>query len=729
MHHAPATLRREVTSLRKAIVRIRKELSRADSGFMPVALDRSILTAAFKIVWKASHQFQVATDTRERGLPSFLEALRGPGESDVDFGSDAVIIAEHHLKSAVPPAFWESLSAPGLVYELLSEQNSARRGNGQYYTPDWAVQALVRLCLSAVESRTIDGSDMTKGRLRVLDPACGCGAFLIGVEQAMVLSSSPAYESSQGGRQGGLTALRPELVGIDIDPVALRVADASLRLLEAGMVEERSVALTRLLQADFLQQGPDEDSDNLTGPIPSGGHPRSREAGSDLVIGNPPYLGFHHHPPTYRRNFLRDYAVFDGKADLFYYFIERGLTCLVEGGVLGYIVPQYWLGADKARKLRAFVAANSTVEWVVNLERAPVFERAGVQVCLLVLKKTKPASSSELRVARARTADEALAVVKAAEDGGKGKASSALFSVPQRLLGEQWVLIPRWERDLISRMESVASQSLGDVASVSPGLITGADRTNRDVAKWGKQRARGVYVLTEKEVERLRLSQAELALVKPWVKNSHVQRWRFRQSGLRLLYIDRKPDPDKMPKLSRHLKSHRALLGGRYDVVGSQKPWWRIVRPRKREQFESDVPKLLVPYKARVNRFAVDYEGRFCSADVYCINPKPDVIPEYLCCLLNSQPLAFYLRCIAKKMGHLYEYYAHTLVRLPVKVAEREVQEELKLLHDALLAEFDQMSSSERQPTAEIRGLEQRIDERVADVYELRLSELPGSPF
>jgi len=149
-----------------------------------------------------------------------------------------------------------------------------------------------------------------------------------------------------------------------------------------------------------------------------------------------------------------------------------------------------------------------------------------------------------------------------------------------------------------------------------------------------------------------------------------------------------------------------------------------LVRPRKPEQFDGPVPKIVAPYKAAQTRFAVDYGRHFCSADVYCINAHDGLLPEYLCCLLNSRLLEFYFRRIAKKMGHTYEYYAHTLVRLPIRIASMAVQQRLKAQHDELVAQIRNDGSTGRRSEEALRGLEQSVNQMVCDVYGMDCDQL-----
>ncbi|MEI2761465.1 Eco57I restriction-modification methylase domain-containing protein [Methanothrix soehngenii] len=64
-----------------------------------------------------------------------------------------------------------------------------------------------------------------------------------------------------------------------------------------------------------------------------------------MVIGNPPYvrqegLG------EFKGYFQKHYQVYQGTADLYAYFIERGVSLLQEGGIFSYIVANKWMRAN-----------------------------------------------------------------------------------------------------------------------------------------------------------------------------------------------------------------------------------------------------------------------------------------------------------------------------------------------------------------------------------------------
>src|SRR5688500_16743776 len=105
---------------------------------------------------------------------------------------------------------------------------NAKKARGVFYTPAVVVDYLVRHTLG----KLVEGQTPAEvSRLRILDPACGDGAFLLGAYRFLVDWHSA--QRSRGRANGLDTAarqaiLRDNLYGVDIDPLAVEQAKANL---------------------------------------------------------------------------------------------------------------------------------------------------------------------------------------------------------------------------------------------------------------------------------------------------------------------------------------------------------------------------------------------------------------------------------------------------------------------------------------------------------------------
>ena len=79
----------------------------------------------------------------------------------------------------------------------------------------------------------------------------------------------------------------------------------------------------------------------------------------------------------------------------------------------------------------------------------------------------------------------------------------------------------------------------------------------------------------------------------------------------------------------------------------------------------------MYPYKCKENRFAIDYNNNFCSADVYSFiikdNYKDEFSYEYLAGLLNSNVYNKYFKLTAKKISKKnYDYYPNKVMKIAI---------------------------------------------------------------
>ena len=113
-----------------------------------------------------------------------------------------------------------------------------------------------------------------------------------------------------------------------------------------------------------------------------------RAGGFDCVIGNPPYGADYDF--TQKSYFQSRYAYKKGKPETYIFFLERGVSLLRNGGMLGFITPNAWLTNYYGEQMRHFVFDNAAMNHVVDLEPTRVFQQAVVDTSIMVLTKQVP---------------------------------------------------------------------------------------------------------------------------------------------------------------------------------------------------------------------------------------------------------------------------------------------------------------------------------------------------
>jgi len=91
----------------------------------------------------------------------------------------------------------------------------------------------------------------------------------------------------------------------------------------------------------------------------------------DTVIGNPPYVRQQDIPPETLARL--DSVLFDGRSNLYLYFIEKAVRHLRRGGELIFIVPREFAKLTAARKLNAFLYEEGDITDFIELGDARIF--------------------------------------------------------------------------------------------------------------------------------------------------------------------------------------------------------------------------------------------------------------------------------------------------------------------------------------------------------------------
>ncbi|HWU87574.1 MAG TPA: Eco57I restriction-modification methylase domain-containing protein, partial [Kofleriaceae bacterium] len=293
---------------------------------------------------------------------------------------------------------------------------------GVVYTPPSVARPMVQLALAPLIAGKRADELLA---LRVCDPAIGEGAFVAEVVDVLAEALAAAWTREGAARRRGGDLARRAVIeqcifGIDVDARAVGVARRRLGA-PAG-----ALRVGDALGLDWARALP-EVFDRADG-------------GFDAVVGNPPYIR-QESLGARSKAAVRGFASYDGVADLYVYFIELAHRIARRGGRYCLITPNKWLTAAYGRPLRAFLAAQGSVNGVVDLSRAPLF--AGADAFPSIVWGTVGApSEGPIRASRA-TAEASVA--DALRDAGTPHARDAWRAGP-------WHIDAPAERALIDRL-------------------------------------------------------------------------------------------------------------------------------------------------------------------------------------------------------------------------------------------------------------------------------------
>ncbi len=355
---------------------------------------------------------------------------------------------------------------PEMLGKVFEELVTGRKESGSYYTPKTVVSFMSREAIKGFlggyedlinENELGDISVKTAkellsklSRVKICDPACGSGAYLVGmlheIHSLIKLLDTRAQEvSARDDYQRKLEIIQNSLYGVDIDPFAVNIA--RLRLWLTLVVEYDGDNPEPLPNLDFKI----EVGDSLTAPDPQGvqsfrdevvkqyvkkkdeyicaHHPGIKKTlrkeinglkkeisiwshagkeiegfdwvvefaevfadrGFDIVIANPPYGHKCKDPLRF------DY--FPGpkekqSRDSYGLFMARALQLLKLKGFFTFIVSDTWRTIKTHRPLRKRLIEKTTILHVLDLP--PWIFGATVNTCILSLIKQPPEKEHSL---------------------------------------------------------------------------------------------------------------------------------------------------------------------------------------------------------------------------------------------------------------------------------------------------------------------------------------------
>ena len=323
----------------------------------------------------------------------------------------------------------------GDLEDLLGARTSRRRREGVFYTPEYVTRYICRNTILPYLSRsgtasTPDGlvdeyaGDLPalEGRLRsirILDPACGSGAFLIEAANTLLeVHEEVQARRASAGAQGLRPTLGPSLAdslvrkiirdniyGIDINRQSVEITKLSMFLLTASLYEKLPdlagnirvgnslVSRTNGETAPFAWEREFPEVFPRTGMARDESAGRSPDFGFDIVLGNPPYVK--HQDIAYKEDIqlprhsgLAVPAKFgiDRTTDLSGYFFYHAFRYLREGGMLGYISSETWMNSRYGRPLQRTLLDNSSIREITRAE-FNFFDDADARAAIVVLTR------------------------------------------------------------------------------------------------------------------------------------------------------------------------------------------------------------------------------------------------------------------------------------------------------------------------------------------------------
>ncbi|HEV2297483.1 MAG TPA: N-6 DNA methylase [Candidatus Acidoferrales bacterium] len=620
---------------------------------------------------------------------------------------------------------------------FIEPKPEVRKAGGVYYTPQYIVDYIVR---NTVGKLVEDKSPKEVDKIRILDPACGSGSFLIGAFQFLIdwylnyYREHPKEAAAQGlvpmtrtDPDGNLRLsfyaksliIQHNLYGVDIDPQAVEVTMMSLYLKmlegELGIQIPKQDKLPELkynVRCGNSLISPDiEDDKPLSAEERQRINPfnwNDREngfgdilqsGGFDAVIGNPPYIGFHGFMKD--KKYLKEaFASAKGKFDYYLPFIERGLSLLREGGLLSFICPTNFTKRGHGEALRAHIAKSVRVEEICDFQDVQVFSGALNYVGIFLFRKSVPLSEQYLLYRRRSLSDP----------GSR---------IRQATLGrDPWVFRDEQKTKIVESIEKSAPVRLAELTSgISEGIVTGMN----DVFLMPLEAARHVGLESDVIRHCIRGNEVRRYFLEP-IRDVVLYPYRLKTCRTEALPEARLR---KFKHAWKYLNSRRRELGGRPYFESSSKAWYELWCQRDLRLLTA--PKIVVPELAESSRFAIADSTQFYGDTVCGITLRPDLRESlnYLLGLLNSKLIDFYYREITvPKANGFYIYKTMFLKRIPIRRIDFNSQADVHVHHEVSrliqgMLELNKKKHSDKLAPTELQRLEREIAATDAEIDNL----------
>ena len=548
--------------------------------------------------------------------------------------------------------------------DLREEGISRRRKEGVFYTPEYITEYICTKTIIPYLSKNnaatvteligeyLENPEELESRIRkikILDPACGSGAFLIkAVEILLEIDKEIQSIKPQTNGQSHLEdwseekeitkIIEKNVFGVDINEESVEITKLSLFLKMASVNKKLSNLSQNIIIGNSLVD--DSSIDNNAFNWKTEFKEIFEEGGFDVVIGNPPYVRVqnlsHEIIDWYKKNKKSAYK----RIDLSILFIELAFELVKKNGKICFITSNQFFKAEYGRKIREIIRCYLSHN--IDFSDVVVFEGLSNYVSILSFDKLK---KSQFTYSKINQLTESFSIPKWTTFDYKD------FS------DDSWEFT---ENKAIKDKMYKNSELLGDIADFTYGIITGLD---------------DAFVLSDKMVKKEKIEKDFLI---PFVKPDNYKRYKFNSFNKFIIYpydindnIIEEKEFSRRTNTFKHLSPFKKRLENRKDSRTSIKEkglsWFSLIRRMSPSSLE---PHKIIFYDVGNHpNFNYDEKGvAFGGGTTHSIKASKPYSNNYLLGILNSSLLKWLIFDICPiKMGKARKYGFDYMKRLPIK--------------------------------------------------------------
>ncbi len=447
--------------------------------------------------------------------------------------------------------------------------------------------------------------------LKVCDPACGSGAFLVAAFDCLLAEYNNVNEQiaiitgSLEVFNADKEILNSNLFGVDLNAESIEITKLSLWLKTAKHGKPLESLEANLQVGNSLISSTDDGLDGTsfdpkafdwTAAFPQ----VVAQGGFDVIIGNPPYVRMEH-LKAQKPYLEKRYEVASDRADLYCYFFELGIRLLRDakegsmGGRLGYISSSTFFKTGSGEKLRGYLLAHAQLETVVDFGDLQVFEGVTTYPAIIIAQRHScPPADAPIRFWN----------VKQEVPKKFNEAFETLSqTMPQgRLTVSGW----QFEGDALSNLRQKllgTHPTLKEVyGAPCRGIVTGLN---------------DAFVLSRAQRDALLMDDPNSAtLLKPFLEGKDLKKWRVEPQDQWLIYIPKnRINIDDFPAVKAHLLPFKTALEKR----ATKQSWFELQQAQEAYKPQFEAPKLYFPEFAINSQFSYETQSHFPGNKAYFV--------------------------------------------------------------------------------------------------------------
>ncbi|MHB8360220.1 MAG: Eco57I restriction-modification methylase domain-containing protein [Thermoplasmataceae archaeon] len=577
----------------------------------------------------------------------------------------------------------------------LEESKTHRKEQGIYYTPSYIVDYIVKNTVGEY-IKTHTPEEIRK--VRILDPACGSGSFLIRTYKELEYywknyneKNKAIPESAKSIQQAKFDTenseefytlktdiLRNNIFGVDLDPKAVEIAQLNLLLQISERKHRLPLLQNNIKIGNSLIDDPSVSDkafkweDEFTEIM--------KEGGFDIVIGNPPYVNIKFitkNDDGEKIYYEKRFYSATGNYDLYVLFIQEGIQLLKGGGLISLIVPNKFMVTDYGKRIRNYVLSHSIIEKFVDVSDLPIFKDVGIYPIIFVFKRE---NDEGLRLKNKIKTNKPIS-----EENFVQETNYSQIEQRQYLQNTNEIFTFGNEpikNKIIGKMK-VKTEPLSAVSTVNSGT-TGFEYTN-----WGKY-----------------ISERQTESSIPFIITGNIEKY--------LLNREKVVRYQGKELTKPYFKKGEEVTEGKWKLFTSK--------------------KIVIRGMALRLTAAFDELGCACGVSVYTItNLKENIDLFFLLGILNSELIDFYYKSqfISKHLAGKYiGYNKGQLEQIPIKIIDKIEQVKISSLVKKCIAKRGELldlqgkkNDENYRLTLEIEQINRNINYEIYKIYNISEDE------